>query len=264
MIDLRALVEGEAYDRPQLAKLWGYKSSSAIARGIVTPANSKCIVLFITRIKQNSLRQYDDYFKDDHLHIDGEDNHASDVRIVNAKSNGDSIILFFREKHHTLFVYYGNIQLEHHELNTSSEPSRFIFATRKSMITSENALKAELATHGVSDINYPGAKEGRKILKRHYVYERSAKNRTNAIMIHGTRCKVCGFDFNEFYGKELARDYIEIHHIEPLSGRKEDVNPGTDLIPLCSNCHSMTHRKFGSVTSIEDLRNSIRGMKRDK
>ena len=74
-------------------------------------------------------------------------------------------------------------------------------------------------------------------------YERNAKNRKNAILIHGLYCQACGFNFESKYGI-LGKNYIEVHHLIPLSiGSKERiVNPETDLVCLCSNCHRMIHR----------------------
>lgn len=45
-------------------------------------------------------------------------------------------------------------------------------------------------------------------------------------------------------------NYIEIHHTKPLSSIKEEVivNPDTDLVPLCSNCHRMVHRRKEVLT----------------
>ncbi len=58
--------------------------------------------------------------------------------------------------------------------------------------------------------------------------------------------------FEEVYG-EKAKDYIEVHHIVPISERGGDymVNPIKDLIPLCPNCHAMVHYGF----SLEELKN---------
>lgn len=86
-------------------------------------------------------------------------------------------------------------------------------------------------------------------------YERNPKLRREAINIHGTTCAVCGFDFYKRYG-EIGKDYIEIHHIKPLFEISEsiEVNPQTDLIPVCSNCHRMIHRKRNEVMSIEKLK----------
>lgn len=101
-------------------------------------------------------------------------------------------------------------------------------------------------------------KEGMQ--KQYYVtrYERSAKNRKMAIRAHGYKCMACGFDFEEKYG-ELGKEYVEVHHIVPLSSRTEvvEINPVTDLICLCANCHRMVHRKKNYVPSLEELKEII-------
>lgn len=86
--------------------------------------------------------------------------------------------------------------------------------------------------------------EGGRIVYYTARYERNAKNRKLAIAHHGTTCKVCGFDFEKVYG-ELGKDYIEVHHLVPLSERNEKVipDPKTEMTVLCSNCHRMIHRK---------------------
>ncbi|PGQ44865.1 HNH endonuclease, partial [Bacillus thuringiensis] len=75
-------------------------------------------------------------------------------------------------------------------------------------------------------------------------YERNIKNRKKAIEIHGLNCYACGFNFEEIYG-ERGKDFIEIHHIKPLSTLEEAIviDPETDLVPLCANCHRMVHRR---------------------
>ena len=97
-------------------------------------------------------------------------------------------------------------------------------------------------------------KEGRPVEYYTTKYERSAANRTRAIAIHGTKCQICGFDFEKVYG-ELGRGFIEVHHIKPLHSLDDEVpvNPETDLVCLCSNCHRMVHRKKGKVLTVEEL-----------
>lgn len=46
-------------------------------------------------------------------------------------------------------------------------------------------------------------------------YERNPLNRERAIEIHGTKCTICGFDFEAAYG-ERGRGFIEVHHVKPL------------------------------------------------
>jgi 5-methylcytosine-specific restriction protein A len=96
--------------------------------------------------------------------------------------------------------------------------------------------------------------EGRVIQYYTSKYERSAANRTAAIKKNGIKCMACGFDFEEVYG-ELGRNFIEVHHIKPLYSLDEEVviDPATDLVCLCSNCHRMIHRKRDSILSLEDL-----------
>ncbi len=125
-ISFEALTIGAEYERPQLAVLWGYKSHHAISRGVITPAGTQVVILFVTKEKQESFTQYRDYLEADILHWEGEKLHGSDDRIVNSEKNGDEVHLFFREQHHSSFVYFGRIHLLHHELRTD-RPSHFSF-----------------------------------------------------------------------------------------------------------------------------------------
>lgn len=87
--------------------------------------------------------------------------------------------------------------------------------------------------------------------------ERSARNRLLALTIHGTQCKGCGDDPVERHGPVYG-GITEIHHIEPLCelGTPRAYDPATDLIPLCPNCHRITHRKKPALT-LKELKNLI-------
>lgn len=100
--------------------------------------------------------------------------------------------------------------------------------------------------------------EGGKKVYYSTKYERNAKCRQEAIRIHGCKCKVCGFDFKNVYG-ELGSGYIEIHHKKPLHSLddEEEVNPVTDLVPVCSNCHRMLHRRRDRIITVDELKNII-------
>ncbi|WP_312671686.1 HNH endonuclease [Pseudescherichia sp.] len=75
-------------------------------------------------------------------------------------------------------------------------------------------------------------------------YERDRKARQAALEWHGYQCKVCGIDMTKVYG-EIAKGFIHVHHLIPLSEIKENyqVDPKTDLIPVCPNCHAILHRQ---------------------
>ncbi|MBJ6749889.1 EVE domain-containing protein [Geomonas anaerohicana] len=86
-------------------------------------------------------------------------------------------------------------------------------------------------------------------------YERDAINRRRAIEHHGLACKACGFNFERVYG-ERGSGFIEVHHVKPISMLKEkqQVDPKTDLVTLCSNCHKMIHRRPDNILTIAELK----------
>lgn len=73
-------------------------------------------------------------------------------------------------------------------------------------------------------------------------HERSRDAREDCTKFFGCVCQGCGFDFRKFYGP-LAGGMIEVHHLYPVSqaGKRHKVDPTTDLIPLCANCHRVVH-----------------------
>lgn len=99
------------------------------------------------------------------------------------------------------------------------------------------------------------------------VYERIHKNRErNSALIrlvknerllsnNNLKCEVCGFDFKEVYG-ELGDGFIEAHHTVPVCELDENNETRKeDIILVCSNCHSMLHRKrpWLGVEEIKDI-----------
>lgn len=256
-IDFTGIEIGSEYTRPELAQLWGYRSYEAISRGIVTSAGLPFVVLFITKEKQAFLPQYADDLSEDILIIEGEQGHSSDLRIVNADADENEIHLFYRAKHHLPFVYKGRVYLTDYSLN-DDRPSGFRFAMGEEIASADKAILTEELTHEIKTSEYIVGPEGTARLALHIMYERNRRNRAQAVKIHGTSCKVCGFNFNNVYGSELAQDYIEVHHIKPLSeGKTHSIDPNTDLVPLCSNCHSMIHRKNGTLLTVQELKSVL-------
>lgn len=101
--------------------------------------------------------------------------------------------------------------------------------------------------------------EGKPIFYYSKKYERDSNIREIAIRIHGYDCHACGFNFEKKYG-EIGKGFIEIHHINPLyiNGMERIVDPKLDLLPVCSNCHRIIHRKRHFVYSIPEIRQLIR------
>jgi putative restriction endonuclease len=115
-----------SYSREHLSELWGYRGFQALCRGVVTPASQRCIVLFVTRDKQSSARQYEDRLEGEHLYWEGPADHWGEERIVNSQHQGDEIHLFYRDRHHSDFKYLGEVLFE--KISPSLEaPSKFVF-----------------------------------------------------------------------------------------------------------------------------------------
>lgn len=104
---------------------------------------------------------------------------------------------------------------------------------------------------------YNAEEEGGFMLVLSRRYERSRLNRKVAMEIHGRKCCVCGFSFDETYGP-LSDGYVEIHHLVPVSKMQapKALDPRADLVPLCANCHRMVHRAWPPL-SPEKLRQVI-------
>lgn len=104
--------------------------------------------------------------------------------------------------------------------------------------------------------------------KKHIEQESNYRNiqlRRACIEHWGFQCQCCGFDFAKAYGEALGGQFIEVHHRVPISSYDEEhkVNPIKELIPLCSNCHSVIHRGKNGVLKLKELRNAYQGKKWD-
>ena len=108
-----------------------------------------------------------------------------------------------------------------------------------------------------SPVPIPGV-EGEPLETRALRFERSPAIRKLAIQYHGVLCQVCGFSFGEKYG-DRGEGYIEVHHRKPLSTvrTEHEVDPITDLVVLCANCHRMIDRRHDDVLTLDELRDIV-------
>jgi 5-methylcytosine-specific restriction protein A len=113
------------------------------------------------------------------------------------------------------------------------------------------------------DFEIEGFSEGKLSKIEVNKYERNPVNRRICLLAKGYVCAVCGFDFQQTYGN-IGKDYIEVHHTIQVSEMEADyiVKPLEELVPLCSNCHSMIHRTK-PMLSVEFLKNEYLNKKRD-
>lgn len=82
-------------------------------------------------------------------------------------------------------------------------------------------------------------------LRWHLRAERNPQLAVKAKKIHGSACKICGFEYKDRYGA-LGSGYIEAHHVTPFSelkGRPTNLDARKDFTVLCANCHRMVHQR---------------------
>ncbi len=105
--------------------------------------------------------------------------------------------------------------------------------------------------------------EGKEMLKLHLIRERNqyliTKSKQKFKEENGGRlyCEICGFDFSKVYG-ELGKGFIEAHHTKAVSTMLPDEKTKIeDMVMLCSNCHSMIHRRKPWATK-EDIKKILK------
>ena len=88
----------------------------------------------------------------------------------------------------------------------------------------------------------------------HKRVERSSSLPAKVKAVQGYECRCCGFDFEKTYG-ELGSEYIEAHHVSPVSNHFEEdraLDLTKDFVVLCANCHRMIHR-MGPPWGLEQI-----------
>lgn len=80
--------------------------------------------------------------------------------------------------------------------------------------------------------------------KAHRRLERNPTVSKRVKAVQGLICRACGFDFRIAYPGIAQNEFIEAHHLVPISqlGQKVRRDPVKDFAVLCSNCHRMIHR----------------------
>lgn len=263
-VNLDKLVIGESYKAKYLANLWGFKSETCF-NGTFHPSNTNIVLLFVSKNKTSDRVQYEDNLENGILIMEGQEKHGSDKYIIGTieKKSLYKFYLFYRESRKETvegkkiaapFVYRGEcFPIEYEQ--QSDKPSKFKFK----LVQANGICNIDSLFDYIANENkvYSSAPEGVKKLITHYRFERNANNRKKAIEKQGCICKICGFDFNKVYGDELGDDYIEVHHIKPISNGMQTPNPEKDLIPVCANCHRMLHRRKNLILSVEELQKIV-------
>jgi hypothetical protein len=124
--DFSLLKVGERYSRDDLTRLWGLKGRQALSRGIVTPAKSNLIILFVTQRKPGGMTQYVDRLEGVLLEWEGDGVSHNLRRIAGQLANPtDEIHLLFRDEINEAFLYCGDLELQSADLSHPNGRFRF-------------------------------------------------------------------------------------------------------------------------------------------
>ncbi|WP_085987278.1 DUF3427 domain-containing protein [Pseudomonas alabamensis] len=187
---------------------------------------------------------YENYFEGDRLVWSGKGpsklQHNSIQRLLKPLGR---VYIFYRQSDREPFIFAG-VAKPYQVSNTS--PVKVIWDFDQDLLESD--IESILQTNNRDTVTEGGAK-----FVTTKIYERDRGARLKCTHHWGWKCFVCKFDFSEKYG-ELGEKFIHVHHLKPLAeiGESYELNPVTDLRPVCPNCHAMLHRKFPAL-SIEDL-----------
>ncbi|HCF56395.1 MAG TPA: hypothetical protein DFS52_00160 [Myxococcales bacterium] len=101
--------------------------------------------------------------------------------------------------------------------------------------------------------------EGLRRWTKHFVTERSAKNRKLVLEYfrkrQGLSCMACGTNLAEQFGPAFA-GLVDIHHLVPVSREERTPRP-KDFAVLCPTCHRMAHWKSEAPRDLSELRTII-------
>ena len=240
------------YSRKELQEQFGI-TDATIFTGIFQPKGHSSIWLFVTEEKTSDRTDYYDSFDGQILNFEGQRSGRTDNKIIDHISERNDLLVFFRKKKdqysNYAFAFLGRFQYVTHE---GEKPKRFV-------LQSLDLAEGDDGGYSPADqLSSPpeNLSEGRSRTRVQTYYERNPRLRAEALRLHGTKCFACGFEFSRVYGPH-GEGFIEIHHLKPISSYTGDTNvsPEKDLVPLCSNCHRMVHRKEKMLTL-----NELRGM----
>ncbi len=90
-------------------------------------------------------------------------------------------------------------------------------------------------------------------------FEQDTDVRRTVLAHRGSVCHACGLDMEQRYGV-LARDLVQVHHVTPLGLVDGDyeVDPLSDLVPLCASCHVVAHSRWPDPYSVREIRVMLR------
>jgi len=180
---------------------------------------------------------YNELYKHATSHKDGRQTNKAINEILEAKPARNSTL----EKKY--FSYCNNLGIQPNENGAFGAPRKFWTLKLQQDFQDNEELTGE----------FP---EGKVVERTHKARERNNQviqiAKSNFKRKHGKLfCQVCGFDFENKYGK-VGKEFIEAHHTIAVSDMTpEHKTKPEDIAMLCANCHRMVHKRRPWLTMKE-------------
>lgn len=257
-VDISQLEINQTYTAKQLANLWGYKSHHALVKGVFHPKDTDILILFVTKNRQPGSAQFKNELRGNIIKIEGADKHGTDQLLQkNLEDPTDQIYLFYREKHTLPFTFLGKVHLIQSWIHTDTSSEFEFFIENFESIEDDMALLDYIVHYDENtSISLDVMCQSAKNLTYHLKCERDIGNREQVIQLLGTNCAICGFNFARTYGKDIAKDFIDIHYIGNSTSETKP-NLSKDFIPVCANCHRMLHKKRSHNIDRSELKKRV-------
>lgn len=172
------------------------------------------------------------------------ESHVGQESIRSLLQPSGHIFVFYREEDRDPFTFAGIARAKEHKVTVPVEITWSFAAPalQRPVVLPEEVESPESYIEGAT-----------KTISVN-IYERNPQAREACLSAHGHTCAVCSFDFEVEFG-EIGKGYIHVHHLKQLAdiGIEYELNPVTELRPVCPNCHAMLHRRR-PVYSIDELR----------
>ena len=186
---------------------------------------------------------YENEWIDGDLHWSGRsESNASHPSIQQLTSLNARVHLFTREENRSPFTYHGKVVAR--SVDPNSIPVRVVWR----LVSPESQSSIPLP----EEVKVTGFKEGAVRTVTVNAYERSAHARSACLKHHGTFCAACGVDLGQKYGP-IAEGHIHVHHLKPIAelAGEYTVDPISDLVPVCPNCHAVIHLREPPLSLLE-------------
>lgn len=257
-VDIEQLEINHTYTAKQLAALWGYKSHHALVKGVFHPKGSDILILFVTKQRQPGLTQFKNELRGNMIKIEGADKHGTDQLLQkNLDAPVNRIYLFYREKHTLPFTFLGKVHLIQSWIHADTASEFEFFIENFESIEDDTSLLDYIIHYDENtSVSLDVMCQSAKKLTHHLKCERDIGNREQVIERLGTNCSICGFNFAETYGLDIARDFIDIHYIGGDIPESQ-IDPAKDFIPICTNCHRMLHKNRSGNMTWKDLKKRV-------